>query len=391
MQPMPDYAPTVGDQLRSLIAAGELTPDQGQMRVAEALDQVLQALRQKRPAAKSSALGWLFAKRKPPTPVKGLYIHGSVGRGKTMLMDMFFALAPVKQKRRAHFHAFMADVHGRIHAQRQAFKAGETKEADPVPPVAASIFAEAELLCFDEFSVTDIADAMILSRLFGELFQRGCVLVATSNVAPVDLYRDGLNRALFLPFIDLLSEHAREVTLDSPTDFRMEKLDALPVFSAPLDAASERAMDEAWAVATAGQTVRPSEIPMKGRAIVVPAAAGRAARFSFADLCEAPLGASDYLAIADRYDTVLIDRIPRLGPGKRNEMKRFIILVDTFYDRSVRLVASGAAMPEQLAPECKGTEGFEFDRTVSRLFEMRSRDYLYRHHAERGRETVTTG
>ena len=391
MQPMPDYAPTVGEQLRSRVAAGDLQADPGQVRVAAALDSVLHSLRDRRPAAKSSALGWLFARRKPPVPVKGLYIHGSVGRGKTMLMDMFFALAPVRHKRRAHFHAFMADVHARIHAQRQAFKAGETREADPVPPVAAALFAEAELLCFDEFVVTDIADAMILSRLFGELFRLGCVLIATSNVAPRDLYRDGLNRALFLPFVDLLEQHVTVLSLDSPTDYRMEKIDALPVFSAPLDAAAERAMDEAWAVLSDGHAVEEAVVQVQGRTVRVPAAAGRAARFSFADLCEAPLGAADYLALADRFDTVLLDGIPMLGPTKRNEMKRFIILVDAFYDRAVRLIASGAAMPEGLAPERKGTEGFEFDRTVSRLFEMRSRDYLARHHHERAAANMTVG
>ncbi|MFB2607451.1 cell division protein ZapE, partial [Rhizobium phaseoli] len=224
MQPMPDYALSVCEQLKTLTLSGALQVDSAQMDVAKSLDRVLAGLKQQRPAAKSSALGWLFAsKKKAAGRIKGLYIHGSVGRGKTMLMDMFFSMAPCKKKRRAHFHEFMADVHNRIAAHRLKLKNGETKQADPMPPVAAALYEEAELLCFDEFTVTDIADAMILSRLFSELFARGCVLVATSNVEPDNLYSDGLNRGLFLPFVALLKQHVDVVTLDSPTDYRMEK------------------------------------------------------------------------------------------------------------------------------------------------------------------------
>jgi cell division protein ZapE len=291
-------------------------------------------------------------------------------------MDLMFELAPFEKKRRAHFHEFMADVHGRIHAHRQKLKNGETRQADPVPPVAASLREEAELLCFDEFSVTDIADAMILSRLFTELFARGCVLVATSNVEPDNLYRDGLNRQLFLPFIDLLKHNTDVVSLDSPTDYRLEKTKSLPVWLAPLDAATDARMDEAWRKITLSEHVHEAHIEMKGRQLRVPAATQDAARFTFHDLCEAPLGASDYLAIAARYKTVMIDRVPLLSPEKRNETKRFINLIDTFYDSHVRLIASATAMPEELLPIRRGHAGFEFDRTVSRLFEMRSEDYL---------------
>ena len=380
MQPMPDYLMSVSEKLKAKTLSGELQADPVQLSIAARLDRILADLKESRAAAKTSALGWLFAKRRKRTePIRGLYVHGSVGRGKTMLMDMFFALAPVRRKRRAHFHEFMADVHARIHAHRQKLKNGETKQTDPVPPVADEIIAEAELLCFDEFTVTDIADAMILSRLFSALFERGCVLVATSNVAPENLYRDGLNRGLFLPFIDILKAHVDVTTLDSPTDYRMEKLDSLPVYHAPLGSEADKAMDAGWRDLADGQAEASSEIPMKGRVIAVPRTVRGAARFTFEELCERPLGASDYLAIAERYHTVFLDHVPKLSADRRNAIKRFIILVDALYDHGVRLVISAAAMPEELLTERKGVEGFEFDRTISRLFEMRSRDYLTHH------------
>jgi cell division protein ZapE len=387
MQPMPDYSLSVTEQLKSLTSSGTLQIDSAQMDVAKCLDRVLAALKQKRPAAKSSALGWLFAsKKKEESGIKGLYIHGSVGRGKTMLMDMFFQMAPCRKKRRAHFHEFMADVHNRIAAHRLKLKNGETKQADPMPPVAAALFEEAELLCFDEFAVTDIADAMILSRLFSELFARGCVLVATSNVEPDNLYRDGLNRGLFLPFVGLLKKHVEIVTLDSPTDYRMEKLNSQPVYLIPLDERTDMAMDASWMQALHGRKAQPTEIPMKGRVIHVPLAIDRMARFSFSDLCDKPLGAADFLAVCERFDTIFIDHVPLLGPEKRNQIKRFIILIDTLYDHGVRLYVSAAAMPEELLVERRGTEGFEFDRTASRLFEMRSAEYLAAHHEQRAAE-----
>ncbi len=380
MKPIPDYAISVSEQLRSLSASGTLKADPAQMQVAAKLDRILTELKQKRPATKSSALGWLFAKRPKPGPqVNGLYVHGSVGRGKTMLMDLFFKMAPIEKKRRAHFHEFMSDVHARIHAHRQKLKAGETRQADPVPPVAAALLAEAQLLCFDEFTVTDIADAMILARLFSELFAHGCVLVATSNVEPDNLYRDGLNRGLFLPFVDLLKKHVEVASLDSPTDYRLAKLDRQPVYITPLDTKAETAMNAAWRDETSGLDERPISIDRMGRSIEVPRAVDRAARFTFAELCERPLGAADYLAIADRFDTIFIDHIPKLPAERRNEVKRFIILVDALYDHGVRLFASAEGLPEELLTERKGTEGFEFDRTVSRLFEMRSAEYLNRH------------
>ena len=386
MEAIPDYTHSVVEELKALTAAGTLTADDAQLEVAAKLDRVLADLRGSRPAKKKSALGWLFAKGSSrPASIKGLYIHGSVGRGKTMLMDMFFKKAPTTKKRRAHFHEFMADVHNRIHDHRQKLKRGETKQADPVPPVAAALFAEAELLCFDEFSVTDITDAMILARLFTELFGLGCVLVATSNVAPGDLYRDGLNRGLFLPFIALLNRYVDVVTLDSSNDYRMQKQASLPVYVTPLDARADAAMESAWHQVTEGKKAAPAEIPMKGRSIHVPSAAGRAARFDFKDICGKPLGASDYLALAARFDAIFVERVPQLGPEKRNETKRLINLVDALYDHAVRLYISAATAPEHILLERKGTEGFEFDRTVSRLFEMRSPDYLALHQEKRRR------
>jgi cell division protein ZapE len=384
MQRVPDYNHSVVEQLNALTASGELKADAAQLGVAAHLDRILSDLKLRKPAKKKSALGWMFARKAAASPsVKGLYVHGSVGRGKTMLMDMFFQMAPVEKKRRCHFHEFMADVHNRVHAHRQKLKNGETKQADPIPPVAAQLLAEAELLCFDEFTVTDIADAMILARLFTELFANGCTLVTTSNVVPDNLYKDGLNRGLFLPFIDLLKQNVEVVSLDSPIDYRMEKVKSLPVYVTPLDGAADQAMDMAWHHLTAGQVVAPVEIEMKGRVVLVPRAAGRVARFTFRDLCEKPLGASDFLAIADRFDTVFIDHIPLLSADRRNETKRFIILIDALYDHTVRLFASAAAMPEDLLGTRKGTEGFEFDRTASRLFEMRSADYLALHNEKR--------
>lgn len=369
---------TVQSEYELLVRAGDITPDPKQMLIIKSLDEVLHFVSTKRVASKSSALGWLFAKKhKPGDAVKGLYIHGSVGRGKTMLMDLFFNLVPAKRKRRVHFNDFMAEVHNRIHAHREKFKAGETKEKDPLPPVAADIYKDAWVLCFDEFSVTDIADAMILSRLFEQLFAKGCVLIATSNVAPIDLYRDGLNRSLFLPFIDILNQYVCVLSLDTPTDYRLEKTNQLPVYITPLGVETDALMDEAWRGATAGKKVTDDvTIEVKGRQIPVPLSGGGCARFSFDDLCAKPLAASDYIAIAKAFHTIVLDGVPQLGNEKRNEAKRFITLIDTLYDKKIRLFISAAVSADNLYKDTTGTEAFEFARTASRLFEMQSVDYL---------------
>jgi cell division protein ZapE len=369
---------TVAQRYAHLVETGKLTDDTAQRRIVAALDRLNDEIRAKRLQRKSSALGWLFARNRASLePVTGLYVHGGVGRGKTMLMDLFFEMVPVRRKRRVHFNDFMADVHDRIQKQRLARKNGETKQDDPIPPVAKALAEEAWVLCFDEFSVTDIADAMILSRLFSALFQEGVVLVATSNVAPDDLYRDGLNRQLFLPFITLLKRHAEVMTLESPTDYRMEKLNRMPVYLTPLSPETDRLMDEAWEAVAHGHATAADAIAVKGRQVPVPMAAGKTARFDFADLCDAPLGARDYLAIAERYDTLFIDRVPIMDQTRRNAAKRFILLVDTIYDKGLRVVISAEAGPDRLYAGRPGvTEAFEFDRTVSRLIEMQSHEWL---------------
>ncbi|MCT7376613.1 cell division protein ZapE [Chelativorans salis] len=368
--------PTVAQRYAHMVETGAVTRDPAQEKVAAELDRLMDRIEERRLARKSSALGWLFAKRRKDGPVTGLYIHGGVGRGKTMLMDMFFELLPVRGKRRAHFNDFMADVHDRIARHREALKNGEARETDPIPPVAADLAKQAWVLCFDEFSVTDIADAMILSRLFSALFAKGVVLVATSNVAPEELYRDGLNRGLFEPFINILKHRTSILHLKAATDYRLEKLNRLPVYMTPLNAETERLMDEAWETATDGREVREEELTVKGRKVTVPRAAGRAARFTFADLCQKPLGARDFLAIAKRFDTLFIDRVPVMAPTQRNEAKRFILLVDTLYDSRVRLFLSAEAAPDQLYNAPSGTEVFEFSRTASRLTEMQSRKWV---------------
>ncbi len=372
-----DAYPSIRNEIEHRVAAGELTADPVQLDVAARLDTLLRAIASRREGAKSGALGWLLGRRTSEPPPRGLYLHGGVGRGKTMLMDLFFRMVPGQRKRRAHFNEFMADVHNRIGRHRAALKAGTVKGDDPIPPVAADIAREASLLCFDEFTVTDIADAMILSRLFSALFEKGVVLVATSNVAPDDLYRDGLNRALFLPFVDVLKRHVAVVPLDGVTDYRMLKLAALPIYMTPLGPDADRAMDEAWAAVAAGHVAAPQSVEVLGREVPVPLAAGAAARFSFADLCDAPLAARDYLALADRFDTFLIDGVPVLDQARRNATKRFILLIDTLYDRRRRLILSAEAQPDDLYAGRPGvTEAFEFARTASRLSEMRSAEWL---------------
>lgn len=365
------------DRYEALVSSGEISEDPIQLDIVRRLDALNENLSQVRLASKKSALGWLFNRNKPkPEIVRGLYVWGGVGRGKTMLMDLFMEVAVVKRKRRAHFHEFMADVHERIHAYRQALKSGEVKGDDPIPPVAEQIAEETRLLCFDEFSVTDIADAMILGRLFTQLFSLGVVVVATSNVDPKDLYKDGINRQLFLPFIDLLREHADIVMLDSPTDYRLEKLGGAEVYIAPLGPEADAGMDELWKRLTHGVKAHSEELEYKGRKIPVRAAAAGAARFSFDELCMQPLGAADYLRIAAAYGTIFLENVPVMSRSRRNEAKRFINLIDALYDNGIKLVISADAEPTGLYVAENGTEAFEFDRTVSRLIEMRSENYL---------------
>lgn len=368
----------VRSALERLIAAKEIEADPAQRRVADRLDRLDRVLSAATVASKQSALGWLFGKSRPTEPIKGLYVHGDVGRGKTMLMDMFFRQSSVAAKRRVHFHDFMGDVHARIGAHRKAVKAGTANGDDPIPPVAADIARGARLLCFDEFSVTDIADAMILSRLFKALFEAGITLVATSNVAPDDLYLDGLNRPLFLPFVDLLKAHTDIVELAGAEDYRLAAIGSDDCYVTPLGPEATARMDAAWAALLAGSREGPASLSVKGRTVAVPRAGGGAARFAYDNLLERPLGAQDFLAIARRFHTVMIDDVPAMTEAERNEAKRFIMLVDALYDAGRRLVMSADAPAEALYRGVNGTEAFEFDRTASRLIEMRSDDYLAR-------------
>ena len=368
-----------------LVSSGAIELDPAQERVAEAFADLEQRLARYKPLRKQGLLGRLFAD-KDDAPPRGLYVHGDVGRGKTMLMDLFFQQSPVEHKRRAHFHEFMADVHERIYGYRQSIARGDIPDGDVIALTAASIFEQAWLLCFDEFHVTDIADAMILGRLFARLFDLGTVVVATSNVAPEDLYKGGLNRSLFVPFIAQISQHMEVLRLDARTDFRLEKLAGVKMWLVPADAAAAAALDRAWARMTGSAPCKPLDISIKGRVLQVPCSAHGVARFSFADICEEPLAASDYLRLARDYHTIIIDRIPVMDYSDRNAAKRFITLIDTLYDNGVKLMASAAADPLSLYVATEGNEANEFKRTSSRLIEMSSESYLARPHGHKDSE-----
>jgi cell division protein ZapE len=373
---------------QALVSSGAIEPDAAQAEAAEAFADLEQRLAGYKPIRKQGLLGRLFADKNGPPP-RGLYVHGDVGRGKTMLMDLFFQHSPVAHKRRAHFHEFMAEVHERIYGFRQNIARGEIADGDVIGLTAASIFDEAWLLCFDEFHVTDIADAMILGRLFAKLFEFGTVVVATSNVAPEDLYKGGLNRALFLPFIAQISDHMDVLWLDARTDFRLEKLAGVKMWLVPADKAADAALDKAWVKMTGNAKCKPRDISIKGRILHVPCAADGVARFSFADLCEKPLAASDYLRLARDYHTIMIDRIPVMDYPERNAARRFIALIDTLYDNAVKLMASADADPQSLYLATEGNEANEFKRTSSRLIDMGSESYLALPHGRK--DSAATG
>ncbi len=353
------------DRLRAQIGAGELQPDAAQLAAAERLDLLAQRLSAWRPRRNSRFT--LFV-RPGATPPRGLYIHGDVGRGKSMLMDLFFGCVGFAPKQRSHFHEFMADVHERIAAARSEV------DGDPIPYVAAGIAERAALLCFDELQVTDIADAMILGRLFKHLFERGVVVVATSNSAPEALYEHGLNRSLFLPFIALLHDHMDVVELKAAKDYRLEKLAGQPLYFSPADAGARAELDAHWDRLTGRHPGESEVLEVKGRSVRVPLASMGIARFSFVELCEAPLGTHDYLRIAHTYHTLLIDDIPVMARERRNPARRFINLIDTLYDNKVCLIASAAAEPAALCEDDGAKKAFQ--RTASRLIEMRSEEYL---------------
>lgn len=350
----------VTDTLNTRIESGALSRDPAQVDAAAKLDDLLSRLK------KGGKGGW-FSK---PKSIQGLYLYGGVGRGKSMLMDVFYAASPVRAMR-VHFHEFMSRVQDRLNTARK-----RKDVSNPIFPVAKQFASEAKLICFDEFQVTQIADAMILAGLFEELFRRGVTVVATSNRHPDELYKDGLNRHLFLPFIELLKAQNEVFELASERDYRLERLTEAPVWyatregTAPLDRAFERL--------TLGATPQSCMLTVKGRKVPVSREAAGVARFTFDELCAQPLWAEDYRAIAAMFHTILLEDIPVLSPAKRNEAARFVALIDTFYEAKVKLVASAAAEPEQLYPTGDGS--FEFQRTVSRLHEMRSTEYMAEAH-----------
>lgn len=358
------------DRYAEMIVSGQVHPDAAQKQAAEKLGRLAERLAALE-ASQGSALARLF-KKKRETP-KGLYIWGDVGRGKTMLMDLFYSSVPIAAKRRVHFHEFMNEVHEAITAFR-AENPGTKGARDPIPAVARPISRNVRLLCFDEFFVSDITDAMLLSRLFEILFRDGVVVVATSNIPPERLYWNGLNRQLFLPFIELLKTHAEVFNLDSETDYRRERLDAQDVYRFGEGAEINAQMDVLFDHLTGGAEAGPETIENLGRVIFVPAQAMGVARFSFADLCEKPLGARDYLKLATHFHTIVIDNVPVFSWLRSDAAKRFILLIDTLYDRGVKLAASFAAPLDRLAQD-EGT-AFEFARCLSRLEEMRSADYI---------------
>ena len=363
---------------------GVIRSDPAQRRAVARLQHLHEALVDYRPAARpphpslprgrgrvrvgASLLARLGLGGRAAEPPNGVYLWGPVGRGKSMLMDLFFAAAPVANKRRVHFHAFMLDVHARIERERRA------RSQEPVAKVAADLAAEAALLCFDEFQVNDIADAMILERLFRALFQAGTVIVATSNRPPDRLYEHGLQRDRFLPFIHLLKERLDQFELDSGRDYRLSRLSGKPVYYTPAGAAAQRALAARFAELTENAPMTSDTLVVLGRELAVPRCAHHAAWFRFEELCSQPLAAADYLAIAERFAAVIVEGIPRLDSRRRNEAQRFHILIDALYEARTLLVASAEAPPDEIY--VAGDGAWEFQRTVSRLNEMQSEDYI---------------
>ncbi len=356
---------------RARVEEGALTGDPAQELAAEKLQSLYHALKFYRPRQPGSWKERFGLARRAEEPPSGLYIFGDVGRGKSMLMDLFFADAPAEKKRRVHFHEFMLEIHARLHALRTA----NGKRADDLlPAIARDIAAEAWLLCFDELHVVNIADAMLLGRLFETLFAEGVIVVATSNWPPDDLYSGGLQRELFLPFIALIKQKLDVLHLEGRIDYRMARLMSMKVYHVPLGPAADRALDLAFRDLTDNAPSAPDVLNVMGRRVPVPASAKGVARFRFADLCEQPLGPTDFIAIANAFHTVILAEIPRLQPERRDTVKRFATLIDVLYERKIKLVCSAAVPPQEIHPA--GEHAQEFRRTVSRLMEMQSVEYL---------------
>jgi cell division protein ZapE len=360
-------------------AAGEIHADPVQEKVVlrlQAVHDQLAAMANAQPVRTGflARLGFGHA-RKPPEGPHGLYIWGSVGRGKSMLMDLFFADAPVAKKRRVHFHEFMLEVQARLHRRREELAArGAPPESDTIVPIAKEIAAETRLLCFDEFQVTNIADAMILGRLFETLFEEGITVIATSNRAPDDLYKNGLQRDRFLPFIELVKQRLEVLELGGSQDYRMGRLREFDLYLTPLGAWATKKLDEAFRALSNGADGEPRVLRTQGRNVEVPRAAPGVAMAHFMDWCARPMGAADFLCIADNFHTVIVAEIPKMGPDSKDKAVRFVTMIDTFYEKKVKFICSAAANPGGLYPEGDGS--FEFQRTVSRLMEMQSPEYL---------------
>ena len=355
---------------RALCRTEGFSGDPVQELAAEKLQSLHHALQGYEPSGGSWAERFGLAKRADPP--QGLYIFGPVGRGKSMLMDMFFETAPVARKRRAHFHAFMLDIQERLHRLRKS--GGASGKDGLIDTLAGEMAGEAWLLCFDEFQVTNIADAMILGRLFEALFAAGVVVLATSNTAPADLYAGGLQRELFLPFIALFEARLDLLHLDGGTDYRLARVAGRPIYHTPLGAEASAALDRSFRDLTDTERGAPVSIELQGRTLEVPRAARGVARFTFAELCEKPLGAADYLALAENFHTLVLDGIPRMSREQRNEAHRFSTMIDALYEARVRLICSADAPPDELY--IAGTHSRAFKRTASRLVEMQSSDYL---------------
>ncbi len=374
-----------------MLKDGELRPDAHQQKIVEMLQKLHDDLigYEEKVTRNNGFLKRIFAKRNREDFPKGLYVHGDVGRGKSMIMDLFFEAAPVRSRRRVHFHAFMLEIHHAMHDWR--YMDGPARMAlhgtdrdDPIPPLAQKIAKESLLLCFDEFQVSDVTDAMILGRLFSNLFDLGVVMVLTSNRPPDDLYSGGLNRALFLPSIDLIKEKLSVVSLSGPVDYRMERMKGVKTYYHPLGEEATKSLSKAFWQLTDHEVadrskVGPQELQIQGRTLHVPVADKGVAVFSFKKLCGAALGAADFLAIAWQYHTVIMVGIPRLGAEHRNEAKRFVTLIDVLYENNVKFLCCAEVSPHDLYPNGHGH--FEFQRTVSRLMEMQSRQYLAKGHA----------
>ena len=371
------------DNLAARRATGEIHADPVQEKVVQRLqavyDQLAALAGHPAPRPGLFARLGLAPRAKPPAGPHGLYIWGPVGRGKSMLMDLFFHDAPVAKKRRVHFHEFMLEVQERLHRRREMLAAkGAPPEADTIVPIAREIASEARLLCFDEFQVSNIADAMILARLFETLFDEGITVVATSNRKPDDLYKDGLQRERFLPFIDLIKERLEILELGGDHDYRLDRLRNFDVYLTPAGAWATAKLDEAFRALSGGTDGQPRVLRTQGRDVEIPRAAPGVGMAHFLDWCAKPMGAADFLCIADHFHTVIVADIPRMGPDSRDKAVRFITMIDTFYEKKVKFICSAATAPTGLYVE--GDGAFEFERTVSRLMEMQSPEYLALEH-----------